>query len=80
MGLHLSIAYCYARMELLRQCLRMTSYGERDHSGTVWAVRQGDDAGAAATPQVGSPNQRQIFGAAATAFKGVTPPRGAHVA
>jgi len=67
-------------MELLRQCLRMTSYGQRDHSGTVWAVRKGDPAHAAVTASVGSFNQGQILGAATTAFQGVTPPRGAHVA
>ena len=67
-------------MEPLRQCLRMTSYGQRDHSGTVWAVRQGDSARIGGRVLVGSLDPGQVPAAAATAFQGDPPLRGAHVA
>ena len=58
----------------------MTSYGERDHSGTVWTLRQGDSASVGSQTSVGSPDQGQVRPAAATAFQGDPPFRGAHVA
>ena len=67
-------------MEPRPQRLRMTFYGERDHSGTVWAVCKGDFAGSPSAVWVNSADQGQGSGFAATAFQGETPRRGAHVA
>ena len=67
-------------MELLGRGLRMTFYGNCDHSGGMWAERKsaidGLDGPAWVTPA--DQGQNQDF--APTAFQGDTPPRGAHVA
>lgn len=67
-------------MELLRQNLRMTLYGNCDHSGDAWTERKnatdGLDGAAWGSPAA----QGQTYGLAATAFQGDTPRRGAHVA
>lgn len=67
-------------MEPLRQCLRMTFYGQRDYSDTVWAVRQSDAASICSKTPVGSVDQGQVPATATIAFQRATPLRGAHVA
>jgi len=67
-------------MELLGRGLRMTFYGNCDHSGGMWAERKSAMDGLDG-PAWGSPAAPgQNYGFAPTAFQGDTPPRGAHVA
>ena len=67
-------------MEPLPQLLRMTLYGERDHSGTVWAVCKDTSGDAADTLQVNPADTRQDPRDTTVPFQGDPPPRGAHVA
>jgi hypothetical protein len=67
-------------MELLRQTLRMTIYGNCDHSGDAWAERTSamDGLDGPACGSHASPGQNR--GLATTVFQGDTPRGGAHVA
>jgi hypothetical protein len=67
-------------MELRRRGVRMTLYGNCDHSGDVWAERKGATDGLDGTAWNGPAGQGQHPGLAATAFQGDTPRGGAHVA
>ncbi len=66
-------------MELPRQILRMTFYGNCDHSGNLWAGGNGATDGLDGTAQSVSADQGQNTGFAATAFQGDTPRGGAYV-
>jgi hypothetical protein len=66
-------------MELLRQDLRMTLYGSGDHSGGVWAMYESAPDGLAGATWTSAAGHWQDAGFAATAGKGDTPRRGAHV-
>jgi hypothetical protein len=67
-------------MELLRQGLRMTFYGNCDHSGGIWTERKIAIDGLDDPAWVSPADPGQNYGFAPTAFQGDTPPRGAHVA
>src|ERR1700733_15623720 len=67
-------------MEPLPQLLRMTIYGERDHSGTLWTVCKDTSGGAARTLRVNPADARQDPSDTTAAFQGDSPRRGAHVA
>lgn len=67
-------------MELRRQGLRMSLYGNCDHSGGIWTERKSaiDGLGDATRVRLVEPGQDTGF--AATAFQGDTSREGAHVA
>ena len=67
-------------MELLRQDLRMLSYGNCDHSGGIWTERKSPTDGLDGAAWISPADQGQNHGFAATAFQGDTPRGGAHVA
>ena len=67
-------------MELLRQGLRMTFYGNCDHSGGMWEERKSAMDGLDGPAWSSSADPGQNYGVAATAFQGETPRGGAHVA
>jgi hypothetical protein len=67
-------------MELLRRGLRMTFYGNCDHSGGIWTVRKNAIDGLDGSAWGNPADQGQNYGFAATAFQGDTPRGGAHVA
>jgi hypothetical protein len=67
-------------MELLRQDLRMTFYGNCDHSGGIWTERKSAIDGLDGEAWVSPADQGQNFGFAATAFQGDAPLGGEHVA
>jgi hypothetical protein len=73
-------------MELTPQILRMTFYGNCDHSGNVWTELKGatngldTTTGLDGTAHSSTVNQRQNAGFAATVLQGDTPRGRAHVA
>ena len=67
-------------MELLRQGLRMTFYGNCDHSGGIWAERKSATDGLDSSAWGNPADPGQNYDSAATAFQGDTPRGGAHVA